>query len=94
MFFTGRDLHKRRITLHQMDEDQAHGLHDTVPTTPEDLSRCLDQLHDPTMITFEASGGYYWLSQLFENHPMVAGVHVVDPRRSRRIAEELSVQAD
>ncbi|MFQ5633547.1 MAG: hypothetical protein ACE5I1_32675 [bacterium] len=65
MFYTGCDVHKANSTFHHMDEDQAHGLHGIVPTIPEDLSRFLDQLHEPTMVTFEASCGYYWLNRFF-----------------------------
>ncbi|MFQ5628210.1 MAG: IS110 family transposase [bacterium] len=93
MYYTGCDVHKRRCTLQHMDSDGALGLNKTVSTTPGDLSGFLDKLNAPTIVTLEASCGYWWLSQFFMSHPKVADVHVVDPRRSKKIAEELSVLA-
>jgi len=93
MYYTGVDTHKKQSVLQHMDDDGALGLNMTVPTTEEDLCRFLDKLNAPTIITFEASCGYWWLSRFFTSHPKVADVHVVDPRRSRKIAEELSVLA-
>jgi transposase len=75
-----------------MDEDGALGLSMTVPSTPEGLREFLDRLDAATVVTFEASRGYWWLHEFFKTHPNVASVHVVDPRRSRNLAEELSVQ--
>lgn len=93
MYYTGCDVHKYRSTLQHMDEDGALGLNKTVYTTPDALSDFLDALDAPTIVTLEASCGYWWLSQFFKNHPQVAEVHVVDPRRSKNIATELSVLA-
>ncbi len=92
MYHTGLDVHKKTCRLQQMDDDGALGLSMTVATTPEGLSEFLDRLDGPTTITFEASRGYWWLSQFFASHPKVTQVNVVDPRRSRKLAEELSVQ--
>jgi transposase len=76
-----------------MDEDGALGLSMVVPATPEGLAKFLDQLDGPTVVTLEASRGYWWLSEFFKHHAKVCDVHVVDPRRSRKIAQELSVHS-
>lgn len=76
-----------------MDEDGALGLSKNVPTTREALAKFLDRLDRPTTITLEATRGYWWLSQFFARHPNVSQVNVVDSRRSRKLAEELSVQS-
>ena len=93
MYYLGCDVHRRQCTFHHMDQDGSHGLQESVPTTPDSLIRFLDRLKDSAIITFEATGSYFWLSQLFQSHPMIAEVHIVDPRRSRKLAEELAVQA-
>ncbi|MDZ7360354.1 MAG: IS110 family transposase [candidate division KSB1 bacterium] len=92
MYYTGLDAHPKRSQLQHIDEDGALGLCMNIPTTPEGFNRFLDKLNGPTRITFEASCCYWWLHEYFKNHPKVAGVNVVDPRRSRKLSEELSVQ--
>ncbi len=93
MYYTGCDAHKSRCTLQHMDEDGALGLSATVSTTPSGLSGFLDRLDAPTVMTLEASCGYWWLSRSLARHEKVSEVVVVDPRRSKRLAEELSVAA-
>lgn len=92
MYYTGCDVHADTCQLQHMDSDGALGLQMEVPTTREGLSGFLDRLDGPTVITFEASRSYWWLSQFLTTHPNVAQVIVVDPRRSRNLAQELSVQ--
>lgn len=92
MYYTGCDAHKKRCTLQHIDEDGALGLMMTVTNTPQGFDSFLDRLDAPTVITFEASRGYWWLHQYLSKHPKVSDVVVVDPYRSRKIAEELSVQ--
>ena len=91
MYYTGCDAHSKISQLQHMDEDGALGLSMVVPTNPEDLSDFLDRLDAPTEITFEASRGYWWLHEFFNSHAKVSKVNVVDPRRSRILAQELSV---
>jgi len=64
----------------------------TVTSSPTGFDAFFDKLDAPTVIPFEASRGYSWLHQYFSNHPKVYRVVVVDPFRSRKIAEDLSVQ--
>ncbi len=92
MYFTGCDAHMRSCTLQHIDDDGALGLSMNVPTSSEALDAYLDKLDAPTVMTFEASRSYWWLYQYFSKHPKVSRVVVVDPFRSRKIAEELSVQ--
>lgn len=91
IYHTGIDIHKKFCSIQHMDNDGALGLTMTVPTTSEGLNRFLLQLDEPTTITFEAGRNYWWLHQFFKDHPKVLQVNVVDPRRSRHLAEELSV---
>ncbi len=91
IYHTGIDIHEKFCSIQHMDSDGALGLTMTVPTTPEGLNRFLVQLDEPTTITFEAGRNYWWLHQFFKDHPKVLQVNVVDPRRSRHLAEELSV---
>ncbi|MBU0613830.1 IS110 family transposase [Patescibacteria group bacterium] len=93
MYYTGIDTHSKYSQFEHMDEDGALGLSQSVPTDKESIERFLAQLDDPTVITFEAGRNYWWLHEYFQGHPMVSDVVVVDPRRSRRLAEELSVQS-
>jgi transposase len=92
MYYTGIDVHPNRSVLQMLDEDGALGFHTRVPTTVAGFDKVLNQLDTPTRITFEASCCYWWLCEHLKNHPKVAHVNVVDPRRSRHIAEELSVR--
>ncbi len=92
MYYTGCDAHMRSCTLQHLDDDGALGLSMKVPTTSQGLDAFLDKLDAPTVMTFEASRSYWWLYRYFSKHPMVSRVVVVDPFRSRKIAEELSVQ--
>ena len=92
MYYTGCDAHKKNCTLQHIDDDGALGLSMTIATNSEALDTFLDKLDAPTVVTFEASRSYWWLHQYFSKHPKVSRVVVVDPFRSRKIAEELSVQ--
>lgn len=90
-YHTGCDVHSKFCRFQHIDDDGAIGLHMTVESTEEGICEFLDRLDAPTTMTLEAGRNYWWLSQLFSNHPKVSKVSVVDPRRSRLIAEELSV---
>ena len=93
MYHTGCDAHKTTCSLQFIDDDGALGLSKNVPATPEALSKFLGRLDGPTTVTLEASGSYWWLHQFFVAHPKVNQVNVVDPRRSRKLSEELSVRS-
>lgn len=91
MYYTGVDTHNKYSQFQHMDEDGALGLSRNVPTDAQSIEKFLSQLDDPTVITLEAGRNYWWLHEFFQNHPLVSDVYVVDPRRSRSIANELSV---
>ncbi|MFQ5771998.1 MAG: IS110 family transposase [bacterium] len=91
MYHTGCDVHDKSTHLQHMDSDGALGLSLHVPTTPEGFSSFLEQLDEPTSITLEAGRNYFWLHEFLKEHPMVYKVNVIDPRRGRKLAEELSV---
>jgi transposase len=92
MYHTGFDVHDTSITIQQMDSDGALGRFEIIPSQAESIQKFLDSLDTLTTVTLEASGSHWWISQLLKQHPKVARVNVVDPRRSRGLAEELSVQ--
>lgn len=92
MYYTGCDAHKKRCTLQHIDEDGALGLMMTIPNSAQGFDSFLDKLDTPTIITLEASRGYWWQHQYLSKHPKVADVVIVDAYRSRRIAQELAVQ--
>ncbi len=94
MYHIGCDVHDKASHLQHMDGDGALGLYRVVPTTEEGFTKFLDLLDDePITMTIEASCSYWWLSQFLSAHPKVSQVEIIDPRRSRKIAEELSVQS-
>jgi len=92
-YHTGCDAHKQFCTFHHMADDGAHGLHMKVVTNKQSIYNFLEQLDAPTTMTLEAGNSWWYLYHLFNDHPLVSEVTVVDPRRSRKISEELSVQS-
>lgn len=91
MYYTGCDIHTKSSHLQHMDSDGAIGLSKVIPTTEEGFAQFLELLDAPTTMVLEASSSYWWISQYLSAHPMVEEVLVIDPRRSRKLAEELSV---
>lgn len=91
MYYTGLDIHEDTTQIQHMDQEGALGIMMNVKTNAEELRAFLDRLDAPTSIVFEASRHYWWISQLLTSHPNVSALKVVDPRRSRKMAEELSV---
>jgi transposase len=77
--------------MHHMTDDGAHGLHMNITTDEQSIHNFLDQLDAPTTMTLEAGCNWWALYHLFETHPLVAEINVVDPARSRHIAEDLSL---
>jgi transposase len=90
-YHTGCDAHKRSCTLHHLDADGTHGLHMKVETDKQSIYQFLEQLDAPTTMTLEAGCNWWFLYHLFQDHPSISEVNVVDPRRSKKIAGELSV---
>jgi len=93
MNYTGLDCHNQYIHSQQMSADGYLMKHDCIPTTDTALSIFLNSLDEPTHVTLEAGRNWWWITQLLLDHPQVSEVSVVDARRSRRIAEELSVRS-
>lgn len=77
--------------MHHMSDDGAHGLHQNITTEEQSIQTFLTQLDAPTTMTLEAGCNWWFLYNVFDGHPFVSEVNVVDPGRSRKIAEELSV---
>jgi len=90
-YYTGCDIHKGTTTIQHMDEEGALGLSMTIPTDKASIRKFLDQLEDPTGITFEAGRNWWWIHQFFSQQPEVTQVKVVDPRRSRILASVKSI---
>jgi transposase len=90
-YHTGIDTHHRYSFFQHLDADGAIGISARVATKRDAIYELLAQLDDRTTITFEAGRNYWWLHELLSQHPMVSQVNVVDPRRSRKLASELSV---
>jgi len=93
MYYTGLDIHKERTQIQHMDGDGTLGISMNIPTEAKSLLAFLEQLDAPTAVCLEATGSSWWISRLLMDHPRVARLAVVDPRRSRHLAEELSVQS-
>ena len=90
MYYTGLDIHEATTQIQHMDQEGALGITMNIKTNTKELRAFLDRLDAPSSMVFEASRHYWWISQLLSSHPNVSAVKVVDPRRSRKIAEELS----
>jgi transposase len=91
MYYTGLDVHDEYTNIQHMDAQGFLGITDRIATTPSSLRDIFDQLDSKTNVCLEAGRNWWWISQCLEKHPKVDQVKILDPRRSRRIAEELSV---
>ena len=91
IYHAGLDAHDSNSFFQHMDAEGTIGLSEWVATAPDSINELLAQLDEPTTITLEAGRNYWWLHEFFANHPKVSQVNVVDPRRSRNLAQELSV---
>jgi hypothetical protein len=92
MLYTGLDVHDQYTKVQVMDKEGFLAHTGNIPTTVEDLSLFFANLPTSTAVSFEAGRNYWWVSQLLNAHPQVDQLRVVDPRRSRNLAKELSVQ--
>ncbi len=90
-YHVGLDAHDSDSFFQHMDAEGTIGLSEWVTTAPDSLNELLAHLDEPTTITFEAGRNYWWLHEFFAKHPKISQVNVVDPRRSRNLAQELSV---
>jgi transposase len=85
------DVHDKFTKIQQMDAQGYLGFSESVPTDPASLAAFFDQLDEESSVTLEAGRNWWWISQFLKDHPRVEQLKVLDPRRSRKIAEELSV---
>ena len=90
-YHIGCDAHKRDCIMHHMTNDGAHGLHENITTDEQSIHTFLNQLDEPATITLEAGCNWWTLYHLFNEHPIISEVNVVDPHRSRNIAEQLAL---
>jgi len=92
MHFTGIDVHSTQSTLQHMIEDGCLGIDLQMPTREECFTEFFNHFDQPSVVVFEAGRHHWWLNQILQQHPNIKEVKVVDARRSRKLAEELSVQ--
>lgn len=92
MDYIGLDVHSKYTKVQHMDAQGFLGFSPLIPTSAECLENFLNELDEPVSINMEAGRNWWWIYQLLKPHPMVAQVNVVDPRRMRNLAKELSVQ--
>ena len=93
MLYVGLDVHEKYTQIQAMDEAGFLAMTDNLPTTAESLDSFFSQLPDSVSVSIEAGRNYWWISQLLSSHSAVHEVKVVDPRRSRTLAKEFSVQS-
>lgn len=93
MNYTGLDCHKQHIQFQHMSEDGYLMNNASITTSASALSSLFDALDGPTHVTLEAGRNWWWITQLLLDHPQVSDVSVVDARRSRHLAKELSVRS-
>ena len=92
MYFTGIDVHSNQSTLQHMTEDGYLGVDLELKTREECFNEFFSQFDQQSIVVLEAGRHHWWLNNILEQHPNISEVKVVDARRSRKIAEELSVQ--
>jgi len=93
MLYVGLDVHEKYTQIQAMDEAGFLAMGENLPTTAESLNAFFSQLPDSAAVSIEAGRNYWWISQLLNSHSAIREVKVVDPRRSRNLAKELSVQS-
>ena len=92
MNYIGLDIHKKHIQVQHLRADGVLGLSEKIVTCSSSLLSTLNGIEGPLSISLEAGCNHWWISQLLSDQNQVARVRVVDPRRSRNIGKELSVQ--
>ncbi len=92
MNYVGLDIHKKHIQVQHMTSDGTLGLKSRIATSEAALLSVLDELEGPLSVSLEAGRNHWWISQLLLSQAKVSKLQVVDPRRSRNLAQELSVQ--
>ena len=93
MLYIGLDVHDKYTQIQAIDEAGFLAMTETLPTTAESLGSFLNQLPGSAAVSIEAGRNYWWITQLLNSHSSVNEVKVVDPRRSRILAEEFSVRS-
>jgi transposase len=93
MLYVGLDVHEKYTQIQAMDEAGFLAMTENIPTTAESLGSFFSHLPDSAAVSIEAGRSYWWISQLLISHSVVKEFKVVDPRRSRSLAEEFSVQS-
>ena len=92
MHYTGLDVHSNQSTLQHMTEDGYLGIDLEMDTHEECFTDFFNQFDQPSVVVLEAGRHHWWLNNILQQHPNINEVKVVDARRSRKLAEELSVQ--
>jgi transposase len=93
MHHIGIDLHSKFCTIQHIVEDGSLGSSTEIATEKEALFKYFDKFDQDLSVTFEAGRNYWSFYNMLKQHPKIKRIQVVDPRRSRRVSEELSVQA-
>jgi transposase len=91
-YFIGCDAHRKTSTFQQVDDQGAIGLTMTVDNNRESLFKFLDIFDQPASITLEAGRNWWFLHQVFKDHPNIEKINIVDPRRNRNLSKELSIK--
>lgn len=91
MHHLGIDVHKKTCQIQHMDEGGYLGYTEIIPTEKSELFKFFDKLDQPVSVTFEAGRNYWSFLNMIKSHQKISRIKVVDPRRSRNIAKELSM---
>lgn len=91
MNYVGLDIHQKHIQVSQMNAEGVVCLEKRITTDPDNLLSVLDGLDGPLTVSMEAGRNHWWINELLSSLEYVESVEVVDPRRSRNFAKELSV---
>jgi transposase len=92
-YFIGCDAHRQTSTFQQITDQGALGLTMNVDNNKESLFKFLDLFDQPAIVTLEAGRNWWFLHQVFKDHPNVEKINVVDPRRNRNLSKEFSVKS-
>jgi transposase len=93
MHHLGIDVHSDYSKIQHMVEDGSLGYEDRIATDQEEICKFLDNLDEPVSVSFEAGRNYWAFFNMIKDHPKIAQIKVLDPRRSRKFSSELSVKA-
>jgi len=68
MYYTGIDQHKRTSYLTTVDNEGVIVKQADIKNTTHDILNYFNQLDGPHQATVEATGGWYWMSDLLHSH--------------------------